>query len=482
MFNERAPKAWLQLYARRLAIVDACVVLWATAGALLFRFGTNEDHTLIDESGFPYIFISLALSLGWWTLLYLWGSRDAKILGHGYEEYKRVGMASLWLFGLLAIISYTLQFETARGYVGIALPSGLTGLLASRFLVRQLLRVDRQAGKSSFRVLIIGGPSSAEHLANSLHTQPMAGYVPVATYLPGTPTGTTVAKHLNLPTLGHSTDADSIAASIKAFKPDAVALSGGVQLPPKTIRAVGWALADLDVRLIMAPALTDVAGPRIHTQPVAGLPLIHVSTPNLAPLQRLSKRVLDLIGAAILITLLSPALVVLALAVRMDSKGPILFRQQRVGSNGALFEMLKFRSMVVDAEHRLDELYGLNEGNEVLFKIRDDPRITRLGRFMRRYSLDELPQLVNVLNGSMSLVGPRPPLPGEVEKYESHVHRRLLVRPGLTGLWQVSGRSLLSWEDTVRLDLYYVENWSLAGDLVIILRTVRAVFGSTGAY
>lgn len=482
MSNDDAPRSWLQIYPRRLAVVDACVVLWATAGALFVRFGTTESHALIEESGIPYIFISLALALGWWAVLYLWGSRDAKILGHGYEEYKRVGTASLWLFGMLAIISYTLQFETARGYVGIALPSGLAGLLASRFLVRQLLRVDRQAGQSSFRVLIIGGPSSAEHLAMSLEMQPMAGYVPVATYLPGTPPGTGVAKDLGLPTLGHSTDAESIAASIKAFGPDAVALSGGVQLPPKTIRALGWALADLDVRLIMAPALTDVAGPRIHTQPVAGLPLIHVSTPNLAPVQRVTKRVLDLTGATMLLALLSPVLLVLSIAVRADSRGPILFRQQRVGANGTVFEMLKFRSMIVDAEDRLGELYRLNEGNEVLFKIRDDPRITRLGRFIRRYSLDELPQLVNVLNGSMSLVGPRPPLPVEVEKYESHVHRRLLVRPGLTGLWQVSGRSLLSWEDSVRLDLYYVENWSLAGDLVIILRTVRAVFRSTGAY
>jgi lipopolysaccharide/colanic/teichoic acid biosynthesis glycosyltransferase len=178
----------------------------------------------------------------------------------------------------------------------------------------------------------------------------------------------------------------------------------------------------------------------------------------------------------------SPAMILVALLIKLDNPGPVLFRQERVGMEGNRFFMIKFRSMVVDAEGRLAEFARQNEGSGPLFKIKNDPRVTRLGAFLRRFSVDELPQLLNVLSGSMSLVGPRPPLPAEVEVYESDVRRRLLVKPGLTGLWQVSGRSNLSWQDSVRLDLYYVENWSLAGDLVIILRTVRAVFGSTGAY
>lgn len=478
----RSRPDWRVRYTRGLALVDAFIVLWATAGALIVRFGTIRSDSVISSTGIPDVVICVALAIGWWVLLSVWGSRDTKILGHGHEEYKRVVSSSIWLFGTIAIVSYTFQFETARGYVGIALPVGVIGLLLGRFLVRQFLTVERQAGKSTSRVLIIGGPSSAEHLARSFANHPTAGYLPVATYLPGTPEGTTVAEELQLPTLGHETDADSIASAIANFRPDAVALSGGIQLPPRTIRALGWALTDLDVRMIMAPALTDVAGPRIHTQPVAGLPLIHVSTPNLAPRQRFVKRLFDLAGAGILVVCLAPVMAVLALMVRFDSPGPILFRQERVGTRGTKFRMLKFRSMVMDAERRLSDLHKLNQGNDVLFKMRDDPRVTRIGRIMRRYSLDELPQLLNVLNGSMSLVGPRPPLPAEVDRYEPHVHRRLLVRPGLTGLWQVSGRSLLSWEDSVRLDLYYVENWSLLGDLVILLRTVRAVFHSTGAY
>ncbi len=182
--------------------------------------------------------------------------------------------------------------------------------------------------------------------------------------------------------------------------------------------------------------------------------------------------------------MLSPVLLVLALLVKVTSTGPVFFLQERVGLNGSTFHMIKFRSMVVDAEQRLQELSALDraEGNTVLFKMKNDPRVTRVGAFMRRYSLDEVPQLFNVLVGSMSLVGPRPPLAREVERYDVHVHRRFLVKPGMTGLWQVSGRSDLSWEDSVRLDLYYVENWSMVGDLLILWRTARAVVAKDGAY
>jgi exopolysaccharide biosynthesis polyprenyl glycosylphosphotransferase len=232
----------------------------------------------------------------------------------------------------------------------------------------------------------------------------------------------------------------------------------------------------------MAPALTDIAGPRIHTQQVAGLPLIHVTTPALEGGQGVAKRLFDVLVAGAMIIVAAPVMAFVAIMVRLDSPGPVFFKQERVGIEGARFGMLKFRSMIVDAEQQLQGLSSYNEGTGVLFKMKKDPRVTRVGRVLRKFSLDELPQLFNVLAGSMSLVGPRPPLPAEVEAYEHDVRRRLLVKPGLTGLWQVSGRSNLSWQDSVRLDLYYVENWSLAGDLIILLRTVRAVFRSTGAY
>ena len=472
---------WTQRYGRRLAVVDAAVVLWATVGALIVRFGIPETEQL-SASEQPYVVLSLVLAVGWWSMLSLRGSREATVLGHGNEEYKRVVSASLILFGLVAIVSYALQFDTARGYVGIALPAGLIMLLLSRVIVRRFLHIEREHGRSSLRVLVIGSSSGVQHLADSLRAQPMAGYIPVGAYLPGVEAGASTAEHLDLQVVGRAVEAEDIVSDIKAFSPDAVAVSSSMQLAPETIRALGWALADLNIRLIMAPALTDVAGPRIHTRPVAGLPLIHVSTPNLEKGQRFVKRSTDIVGAALLIVATSPLLAALSLLVRFDSPGPVLFRQERVGTAGERFPMFKFRSMVVDAEAKLEQLQVNHEGNEVLFKLKNDPRVTRVGRVLRKYSLDELPQLFNVLGGSMSLVGPRPPLAAEVERYDIRAHRRLLVRPGMTGLWQVSGRSLLSWDETVRLDLYYVENWSFLGDLTILLRTFKAVVSRHGAF
>ncbi|MFJ7748566.1 sugar transferase [Arthrobacter sp. NPDC097144] len=465
-----------------MAVVDALVVIWATSGALIFRFGSADSSSLLSVDGKPYVAISVFLAAAWWAMLGIWGSRDPKVMGYGTEEFKRLLSASIWLFGLVGLISYSFQFDTARGYIGVALPAGVIGLIAARALVRRLLRIERRRGLSTATVMVIGGVTSVEHLVRSLKSQPMAGYLPIATYLPHAAPGTTIDPKLGLPNLGYEASTGELIRTIRNAAPDAVAFSSGVPLPPRTIRELGWALTDLDIRMIMAPALTDVAGPRIHTQPLAGLPLIHVSTPNLSGWKRLAKRTFDLVGASLLICLSSPFLLMTAILIRLDSSGPVLFRQKRVGTSGKHFEMLKFRSMVIDAEEQLVELQRLSEGNGVMFKMKSDPRVTRVGKFIRRYSIDELPQLFNVLGGTMSLIGPRPPLPSEVETYETYMLRRLLVRPGLTGLWQVSGRSLLSWEDTIRLDLYYVENWSLAGDIAILLKTFRAVVSRHGAF
>ncbi|WP_349034874.1 sugar transferase [Pseudarthrobacter sp. SORGH_AS 212] len=472
---------WRQRTSRRLRVVDAFVIIWAISGAYIVRFGFGPG-SVVEGQDFSYLGLSAALVIAWWLMLGAWNSRQSRILGSGADEYKRVAAASLWLFGIVAIVSYVLRIETARGYVGIALPAGLLGLLLARWLLRQHLSVDRQGGASMSRLMILGGPSAVAHLANTLAGARHSGYLPIAAYTPGAlekKDGSTIS---GLPVLGSDVEIPSILTAIEKSEADAVAVSAGVQLHPQTLRHLGWELAARNVGLIMAPALTDIAGPRIHTQQVAGLPLIHVTTPSLEGGQRVAKRLFDIGVSAALILCAAPLMALIALAVKVDSRGSILFRQERVGIQGAPFKMLKFRSMVVDAESRLGDLAAHNEGSGVLFKLKNDPRITRVGGFLRRYSLDEVPQLFNVLAGSMSLVGPRPPLPREVEAYEHDVRRRLLVKPGLTGLWQVSGRSDLSWQDSVRLDLYYVENWSLAGDLVILLRTARAVFQSTGAY
>ena len=264
---------------------------------------------------------------------------------------------------------------------------------------------------------------------------------------------------------------------------EAVAVASNPEMNGQALRRLGWSLEQQDVDLLISPGIVEVAGPRLTMRPAAGVPMLHVERPVSSGLRYGIKLLADRLVALLLILLASPVLIGIAVMVRRDSSGPALFTQSRVGEGGRTFRMIKFRTMVVDAEARLAELApGEDDGNGILFKMRTDPRVTRVGAVLRRFSLDELPQLFNVLRGEMSLVGPRPPLPSEVDTYESDAVRRLRVRPGMTGLWQVSGRSDLSWGDSVRLDLWYVDNWSLALDAQILFRTANAVFQGRGAY
>jgi exopolysaccharide biosynthesis polyprenyl glycosylphosphotransferase len=234
--------------------------------------------------------------------------------------------------------------------------------------------------------------------------------------------------------------------------------------------------------MVVAPVLMEVAGPRVHVNGVLGMPLLQVSAPAFTGGQRLVKEVLDRLCAAALCLFLAPLVAFISIGTKLDSKGPIFFVQRRIGKGGREFNLIKFRTMTTDADTRRQVLQSVDKTTGPLFRIRSDPRVTRFGALLRRYSIDELPQLINVLAGHMSLVGPRPPMPDEVEAYGPDVRRRLLVKPGLTGLWQVSGRSDLAWDEAIRLDLRYVEDWSLALDILILWKTIRAVFSGDGAY
>ncbi|POH60673.1 sugar transferase [Arthrobacter glacialis] len=469
---------WRSNYARRIGFVDASVVVWAVVGAHLIRFGLDDNAHV---AGAPYVIITVLLPCVWWMMLGAWGSREPRILGSGSEEYKRVFASALWLFGALAIVSYAFQMELARSYVGIAFPIGVLGLITGRWILRQHLGLERIKGRSTAHVLLVGGSRAAAHLIEALRRFPQSGYSPVGAYLQDTDNelfdGT-----LDFPVYRGQQDTADILAAVRASGADTVALTAGLHFSPVTMRQLGWELAASNIGLIVAPALTDIAGPRIHTQPVAGLPLIHVTTPKLEGGKRVAKRAFDITASSLLLAVFSPVMLIIAICIKTENPGPVFFRQERVGILGAPFIMHKFRSMVVDAEQQLTVLQEKNEGSGLLFKLKVDPRVTKVGATLRKFSLDELPQLLNVFLGTMSLVGPRPPLAVEVDAYEEHVRRRLLVKPGLTGLWQVSGRSNLSWQDSVRLDLYYVENWSLAGDLVILFRTAKAVIKRDGAY
>ncbi|MEV8000939.1 sugar transferase [Pseudarthrobacter oxydans] len=460
-------------------MIDVAVVIWAVAGAFLVRFGFADSP--INRDG-EYIILSLALIIAWCLMLGFWGSREARILGAGSEEYKRVIAASAWLFGFVAVISYALRIDTARGFVGLAFPAGVIGLLAARWLMRQHLTVDRRNGHSSSKVLIVGTLPAAIHLVRSLRTQPAAGYLPVAVQVPTSEANAGSALGLGIPITASGLGVSSVLTAIETAGIDTVAISSGAPLSPTDLRQLGWELAARDVGMILAPALTDIAGPRIHTQPVAGLPLIHVSTPKLTGGKKVAKRTFDIALAGTLTLLLFPLFVLIAVLVKATSRGPVFYVQERIGLRGTSFRMLKFRSMKLNADNELQSLLAAQgTADRPLFKVDNDPRITPVGRILRKYSLDELPQLLNVLGGSMSLVGPRPQRDTEVALYDDAAHRRLYVSPGMSGLWQVSGRSNLSWEESIRLDLYYVENWSLMGDVLILAKTFKAVFASTGA-
>lgn len=461
----------------RLAVTDGVVILWAVVGAQVLRFGT----VFPSDSGTPFetssVSFSLALTAAWWLVLLVHGAYDVHRLGHGPEEYRAIASATLRVFAVVALFSYAFRLQIARGYVLIALPVGLVGLLVARWLWRRWLGVHRSRGHLTHDVLVVGDIDHIRDLVMTLASAPDAGYRVVAACC------STGARNVGgVPVVADEEDAARVAQELGV---DVVACASSSRLGPRGLRRLGWDLEGTGTQLVVVPGLTDVAGPRVLTRPVAGLPLLHVEAPVFSGPKLVLKTTIDILGAWILVIMLSPLLVGIAMVIWLQDRGPVLFFQKRVGLRGEPFPMAKFRSMVVDAETRLPSLVsGLpGDGDRgPLFKMRDDPRVTRVGGFIRRWSLDELPQLFNVLRGEMSLVGPRPPLPSEVEQYGSDVRRRLLVKPGMTGLWQVSGRSDLSWDESVRFDLYYVENWSVLSDLMILWRTVSAVARGSGAY
>lgn len=478
----RNARIWNNRTVRIIATFDAICVLIAAFAAQTARFFETDAILQIEEHQISYSLISIIVSFAWWLALWLSGSRSSNILGVGGEEYRRLIRASILLFAVLCLVAFTGALEVARGYVLIALPVGLALLLVERWTLRHQL-VRKRRGDARVRVMVIGDELSASHLIRKLNAAPQSGLSPIAAYLPEAPAADWIPELTSIPWRADGMEIDSIREVVRELAVDMVAVSTGHQFPPEDLRRLGWVLSEDDVGLVIAPPMTDIAAPRFHTQPINGVPLIHIAAPNMHGSTGAIKRITDIVLSGLAILLLSPLMALIALSIKLDRpSGPVFFVQERIGRNGTTFNMFKFRSMIPNSHELKDALMEHSEGNSVLFKMANDPRVTRVGRTLRRYSLDELPQLFNVFRGDMSLVGPRPPLREEVDQYEAPVHRRLLVKPGITGLWQVSGRSDLSWADSTRLDLYYVENWSVAFDLNILARTVQAVVSKNGAY
>ncbi|WP_240642199.1 sugar transferase [Microbacterium sulfonylureivorans] len=467
---QRREPTWVRRYASRLIYTDALIMGLTLAGFGVFVL-PNVNTTLSWPGGpnLPYVVPLSVVGVLWLLCLDAFDTRDRHIVGHGVVEYRRIINATFFVFATIVIIAFFLRIEVARALFLVALPVGLAGLLAGRWGWRQWLRQRQKAGAFVYRAVVLGDGAKLEHIITQIRGTHGTGYVIIGAITPrGTPIGIS-----DVPVLGALADAEH---AIDDSGADTLIVGGADELDPATMRRLGWAMADRDVNWVVAPALTDIAGPRIHARPVAGLPLVHVDFPQLEGYRRVVKRTFDIVASTILLVLASPIMLGTAIAVRVEGPGSVFYTQQRVGRRGTTFAMIKFRSMIQGADDQLASLLDLQGTTDrPFFKVTDDARITRVGRFIRRHSIDELPQLLNVFAGQMSLIGPRPQRPAEVALYDEVHERRLLVKPGMSGLWQVSGRSKLSWEDSIRLDLYYVENWSFTQDIQILFRTVKAV-------
>lgn len=471
-------RLWERRYLRRLRLTDTVIVL-ITVVATAFGALAVVGPVALDVGSFEAFRVPALTAITWLLVLSVMHSRDPGIMGSGPGEYKRLAHATGLAFGLLAIAFVVFQWQGLRAQLIFAMPIGLIALLVGRWSWRQWLLAKRRLGHYASRAIVIGSRDDVRYVISRLEHDGQLGYIVVGTAVEdGSPEEVMVGNRAYrvVSTVG---EVAQVARDINA---DSIIVASTPPGQPDFIKHLSWQLEGTAAELILSSRLADVAGPRISLRPVEGLPLIHVRIPAFEGGPHLFKRAFDIVVSVIALTSISVLAPFIALAIKADSRGPVFFRQLRVGRDGQAFKMVKFRSMTTTAEQELATLLESNDGSGPLFKMKSDPRVTRVGRVLRKFSLDELPQFWNVLIGDMSIVGPRPPLPSEVTAYDGRVYRRLYIKPGITGLWQVSGRSDLSWEESVKLDLRYVENWSLTNDLIIMWRTVKVMLKPSGAY
>ncbi|MFI1002644.1 sugar transferase [Streptomyces galbus] len=464
---------WEQRYRRTVITSDTVATACVVAGIGNF-FGARDAANWHEKWGILafgtelLVLASLAVSRAW----------APAVLGQGAEEFRRLGRSLFTATVVLALGGIALTSRNIKLWIFVAIPAIALVTMTMRYVLRLWLHKQRKEGRCLRPVLAAGSAATVRDLITRTRKFPHLGWRVDAVC---TTDGITLDGDLldGVPVVGRLTD---VAQHVHRDGYRVVAVTPDPHWSPDRLQRLAWNLEGSDAEMVVAPVLMEVAGPRLHVDAVLGIPLLRVSMPTFTGGRRAVKGVVDRLGAAVLLVLFGPLMLLVATLVLVDSRGGAFYRQRRVGKDGHEFTMLKFRTMVVGADQARARLAALNEGAGPLFKMRRDPRVTRVGSVLRRYSLDELPQLFNVLTGSMSLVGPRPPLPEECAAYDPDIRRRLLVKPGLTGLWQISGRSDLSWEEAVRLDLRYVEDWSLALDTVILWKTLRAVLYGQGAY
>ncbi|MCH9815700.1 MAG: sugar transferase [Actinomycetia bacterium] len=449
-------------HLRILVLVDVLVISLSLVVALSLGWGGSD----FVAAGYERLLVVTLVVFLWPVMLWKLQSRQSAILGDGPEEYRRVFLSGLWTAVLAAGLAFFLGATHGRGFLLAVAVLGTGLLLASRHIMRRWLRRRLQRGPAFHRVFVVAGPESQKHIANEL-----AGtdglFEPVGFLDSCAEPDVTPEEVVDRATLSNA---------------DTLLYAPSNESDPTWARKLAWALEATDLTFFIEPSLSQVAEPRLSIQPVEGLPLVRVEMPRFSGPARLIKRLIDLFGSLFLLAVLAIPLLLIGLIIRLESRGGALYTQTRIGRDGVGFKCFKFRTMCAGADKQREDLREAQGGDSATFKMTKDPRVTRVGHILRRYSLDEFPQLLNVVRGEMSLVGPRPHPKDDVDLYHKDDHRRHLAKPGMTGLWQVSGRSDLDWEESVALDLYYVENWSLTMDFLIFLRTAKAVLSGKGAY
>ena len=459
----------LRVYAVRAVILDILAITIAGITGFILRWAIPFDVSVTDAT---YVGLVVIVIASWMAALTFRGAYDTRVLGVGSEEFKRVVAATATVFGAVAVVVFAFKLDLSRGFVLITAVVGLALLLGVRWTLRAWLRHERRYGHFLHRTVVVGSGPQQSEIVDLLDRDPVAGFV--------------VVDVIDEPVDALDDSVldgwlDEVMARISLADADTVAVAGGGQISQGVVQRLAWRLEGPRVDLLVAPTVGDVAGPRITMRMAADLPLLHLDEPHLTGPKRAIKRTLDIIFGTLLLLVFLPFMIIAAVGVKLTSKGPMLYAQERVGRGGQLITVRKFRTMIVGADQMRDAVIG-EPDTGIKDRYRRDPRITPFGRFLRRWSIDETPQVFNVLRGSMSLVGPRPVLIEELPLLGDADHRRHLTKPGLTGLWQVSGRKQVDWDERMRMDLDYVEHWSPALDLVIVAKTVKAVLAGDGAY
>jgi len=461
----------LRVYANRAIVLDVIAITVAGITGFVLRWAIPFN---VDFGDLTYVSLVVIVVTAWILVLILRGAYDTRILGVGSEEFKRVVTATATVFGTVAVVAFALKIDLSRGFVLIAFVVGLVLLLAVRWSLRAWLRHERRYGNFLHRTIVIGTEPTMSEVVDLLDRDPVAGFTVVD--IVEVPVG---EDDRTPEALGNWLD--EVMTRIDLLDADTVAIAGSPSMGQEMVQRLAWRLEGPRVDLLVAPSVGDVAGPRVTMRMAADLPLLHLDEPHLTGPKRAIKRLLDIAFGVALLTVFLPFMLVAAIGIKLTSRGPVFYLQERVGRGGQIIRVAKLRTMYVGADAHRDAVIGKPD-EDISERYRRDPRITGFGRILRRWSIDEMPQVANVIGGSMSLVGPRPMLVSELPLLDDADHRRHLTKPGLTGLWQVSGRKTVDWEERMRLDLDYVEHWSPALDLVIVARTVKAVLAGDGAY